>query len=352
MALFDVQFTQTEFISAYWRKQSCVFVSAINQLPNIELNQLFAVAADPLAESRLIADDYTLRLGPFDAPGQGLLMINGLEQHLVEIDQMLQHDFSFLPRWRMDDVMASVGDTGASAGAHFDHYDVFLIQVSGSKTWQIDDHEHVEIDLDPSKDVRLLKEFRPVATHHLNPGDVLYIPPGIGHFGVNTSTGITLSIGVRNPTLLELFSDLSDFVIDQVDLTETLDDTIQDRNGGITLKDTVNIRQKIASILDNEQLLADWYGTYSTRLREPELVEPTSNFSNEIILQPAARLTWFTAGDALRVYANGTLIITTPEMLSWLGPLAVERHYLFLNPSEAARSVLEQMAELGLLQES
>jgi len=349
VALFNAQFTQTEFIAEYWRKKSCVFFSTIERLPDIDISQLLALAADPLAESRLITDDYSLHLGPFDAQDEGLLMINGLDQHLLELEQLLQQDFGFLPRWRIDDVMASTGATGASTGAHFDHYDVFLVQLSGSKTWQIDDQHHVEADLDSSRDIRLLKEFTPSTTHELDPGDVLYIPPGIGHFGVNTSPGITLSIGVRNPTMIELFSDLSDFVMDQVDLTQMLDDTIQNASNGITLDDTTNIQQKMTSILNNDQLLADWYGTYSTRLRDPDLVQASNTFTNKISLHPAARLTWYADDTALRIYANGTLIVTTQDVLAWLKPLTKDRHYQFSEQSVEDHSVLAQMAELGLL---
>ena len=348
MALFDAEFTQAEFVAEYWRKKSCVFIDAIERLPNIGINQLVALAADPLVESRLIKDDYSLRLGPFDAAEEGLLMINGLDQHLLELEQLLQQDFGFLPRWRIDDVMASTGATGASTGAHFDHYDVFLVQLLGSKSWQIDDHNHVDADLDSSRDIRLLKEFTPTTTHQLDPGDVLYIPPGIGHFGVNTSPGITLSIGIRNPTMIELFSDLSDFVMDHVDTTQMLDDTIQDTSAGITIDDTANIQQKILSILSNDQLLADWYGAYSTRLRDPDLVQASNTFRNEISLHPAARLTWFTDDSALRIYANGSLIVTTHDVLEWLKPLAKDRRYQFSEQSAQDQSVLVQMAELGL----
>lgn len=349
MALFNAELTQTEFVAEYWRKNSCVLIDAIEQLPNIEINQLLALAADPLAESRFIADDYSVQFGPFDAVEKGLLMINGLDQHLLELEQLLQQDFGFLPRWRIDDVMASTGDSGASTGAHFDHYDVFLVQLSGIKTWQIDNRIHEEADLDPSRDIRLLKEFTPTTTHQLNPGDVLYIPPGIGHFGINTSAGITLSIGVRNPTMIELFSDLSDFVMDQVDVTQMLDDSIQDASNGITLDDTANIQQRILSILKNDQLLADWYGTYSTRLRDPDLVQPSTTFTKKIRLHPAARLTWYAEDAILRIYANGSLIVTGQDVLAWLKPLTKDRHYQFSEQSAQDHSVLVQMAELGLL---
>ena len=44
--------------------------------------------------------------------------------------------FAFLPPWRLDDVMVNFASRG-SVGPHFDQYDVFLVQVAGTRRWQI-----------------------------------------------------------------------------------------------------------------------------------------------------------------------------------------------------------------------
>ena len=345
--MFGGPISESEFFSAYWRRKPCVFRKAINQLPEISNDTLLAVSAHPDAESRLILPDFSLQLGPFDLAvlpsAKGLLMLNGLDQHLASIDTMLQQDFAFLPRWRLDDVMASIGPAAASAGPHFDHYDVFLLQHTGNKNWQLDAGGHAEDELDLTADIRLLPEFHPVEQFELNPGDLLYVPPGVGHYGVNVSDSITLSIGIRNPTMTELWSDLTDFIIDNAVGEETVDDVIQAPNRGISIEDTAAIRTKLKTLIADDNLIADWYGSYSTRLREPKLAVTRSVDIDEacLTLAPYARLTWFEHQGMLRVYANGAIISAPETVLAWLCPLSLNRRCTAPTDPEDRRVVTE-----------
>ena len=97
---------------------------------------------------------------------------------------LLQTEFTFLPLWQVDDVMASLGQSGASCGPHFDRYDVFLLQLSGSKSWQLDAGAHQEHQLQQDSELRLLERFEPSCSVQCEPGDVLYVPPGVGHNGI------------------------------------------------------------------------------------------------------------------------------------------------------------------------
>ena len=51
--------------------------------------------------------------------------------------RMIKDSFSFLPSWRLDDIMVSYATAEAGVGPHFDHYDVFLIQGEGRRKWQL-----------------------------------------------------------------------------------------------------------------------------------------------------------------------------------------------------------------------
>ena len=50
----------------------------------------------------------------------------------------------------------------------------------------------------------MLAEFRPTAEFVLEPGDMLYLPPGVAHEGTALGECITYSIGFRAPTHQEL----------------------------------------------------------------------------------------------------------------------------------------------------
>src|SRR5882724_3040238 len=66
--------------------------------------------------------------GPGHAGGRRVPAGDGEVQHVdahVEAAADLIEEFDFLPRWRVDDVMASLAAPQGSVGPHVDGYDVF-----------------------------------------------------------------------------------------------------------------------------------------------------------------------------------------------------------------------------------
>jgi hypothetical protein len=128
-----------------------------------------------------------------------------------------RHDCFTLPRWRRDDAQLSISSAGGGIGPHTDSYDVFLVQIAGTKSWTVSQHpmshsEELERTI-PDLDVRVLdltnNNFCRVVLMRepviLEPGDVLYVPPRYVHDGVAlTSNCQTLSVGCRAPSALEL----------------------------------------------------------------------------------------------------------------------------------------------------
>ena len=108
--------------------------------------------------------------------------------------------------------MISYAPEGGSVGAHTDAYDVFLLQLSGQRLWQIS--ENFDDEIIPDTDLRILKHFSAEQEWLLNPGDMLYLPPNVAHYGVaknnnlnndkdkdHNSHCMTASIGFRSPSL-------------------------------------------------------------------------------------------------------------------------------------------------------
>ncbi|MFN0313511.1 MAG: cupin domain-containing protein, partial [Burkholderiales bacterium] len=112
--------------------------------------------------------------------------------------------FRFIPYARMDDLMVSLAPDGAGVGPHFDSYDVFLLQGHGQRLWQLS--TQTDLSLVENAPLRILKKFRKEEEHVLNPGDMLYLPPGVAHNGVAMGQCITYSIGFRSPSFQELAS--------------------------------------------------------------------------------------------------------------------------------------------------
>ena len=350
-----------EFISSYWRKKPVhVSAASIEEHVNSQLadslttQNLLQLCQNELIESRLIDlkdGEYNLQFGPFELvelPQDSMLMVQGLESHLLVISDYLRHSFSFLPRWRIDDVMASYANENTSCGPHFDHYDVFLVQIRGNKLWHLDDGHHKDTDLSPSAAIRLLQDFQATEVVKQQPGDILYIPPGTGHWGVASNDSLTLSVGIRNPTLQEMISHLADRIGDELDTGLTLDDSLTTQGNGISEQITLTMRNKMADTMLNPSLLNQWFGVYMTELREPELISiPDHKLTDNDIIDKlesrqairchlATRLAYQVTGDKLALYVNGESYSVSASDLSWLTPLEadrqVESHLLAITP--------------------
>jgi 50S ribosomal protein L16 3-hydroxylase len=210
------------FLRRYWQKAPVLLRGGLRGVPVVSAEEILRLVARDDVESRLVMhrqDRWDLEHGPLsqrrldELPSKDWsVLVSDLEQHLDALRPLLD-SISFLPSWRIDDLMASVSAPGGSVGPHFDSYDVFLVQLSGEKHWQVGanfDRHDVRDDCD----LCILNTFAPDQEWTLGPGDVLYLPPNVAHHGVARSTSITISIGCRTPSQREL---LTHFAIEAID---------------------------------------------------------------------------------------------------------------------------------------
>ena len=184
--------TPRDFLRRYWQKRPLFVRGALPDVPElISPHGLAALAARDDVESRIVerrpgagnARRYTLQ-GPFKAlkvkSSGWTLLVNGVNLHVPGADALLRR-FHFVPQARLDDVMVSYATPGGGVGPHVDHYDVFLLQGAGRRAWRVGSKRFV-----------------------VEPGDLLYLPPGVRHDGVALEPCFTYSIGFRAPRGAEL----------------------------------------------------------------------------------------------------------------------------------------------------
>jgi 50S ribosomal protein L16 3-hydroxylase len=170
------------------------------------------LAARDDVESRLVsrrAGRWRLAHGPFEpnhlpSPRQRAwtLLVQGVDLHDDAAHALLSR-FRFLPDARLDDLMVSWAAEGGGVGPHRDSYDVFLVQAMGRRRWRI--APPGESRLDPDAPLKILTDFSPTDEWTLEPGDMLYLPPGWAHDGVAVDGScMTCSVGFRAPSRLEL----------------------------------------------------------------------------------------------------------------------------------------------------
>ncbi len=211
------------FLREYWQKRPLLVRQALPGFSGmIDKRALFALAAGDRAESRLIerSPQWRVTHGPLARrvlsrlPARDwTLLVNGLNLHSAQADALLGR-FAFVPWARLDDVMVSHAVDGGGVGPHVDSYDVFLLQGPGRRRWRLmppppRGRPFGEV---PDAPLKLIAGFRPTQEMTLEPGDMLYLPPGWGHDGTALGTCQTYSIGFRAPGGAELSAAFLDFL--------------------------------------------------------------------------------------------------------------------------------------------
>ncbi|HEU0204241.1 MAG TPA: cupin domain-containing protein [Burkholderiaceae bacterium] len=205
-----------DFMRRYWQKKPVVLRAALPDfVPPIAPPRLFQLAARADVESRLVTsfDGWRLRHGPFArlparTRARWTLLVQGVDAHDEGAAALLQ-GFRFVPDARLDDLMVSYASDGGGVGPHVDSYDVFLLQAQGRRRWRVSRQR--DRALVPGLPLEILAGFKPTAEWVLEPGDVLYLPPGVAHEGVAAGGDcVTYSIGFRSPAWAELIDPLLD----------------------------------------------------------------------------------------------------------------------------------------------
>lgn len=272
--------TKEHFLAEYWQKKPLLIRHAFpNITPLIPADELAGLACEGDVESRLITQSpdqkqWQLQHGPFtdeifaELPeSHWTLLVQAVDHWLPEAAAFLK-EFNLIPNWRMDDLMISYASDGGGVGPHYDHYDVFLIQASGQRRWEIGGTYD---DKSPRRDdtpVLILNDWSPQESWILSPGDMLYVPPQIGHNGIaNGNDCMTYSVGFRAPSQTEMLSGFTDYIIDTLNETKHYSDpdlTLQSNPGEITANVISNIYKELNELLNDREKIIHWFGQMTT----------------------------------------------------------------------------------------
>jgi 50S ribosomal protein L16 3-hydroxylase len=219
--------TAEQFMRRHWQRRPLLVRRAIaSSAAPLSRAELFVLASREGVESRLVRKRgslWSLTQGPF-ARGAlpplrergWTLLVQGVDLHHDGARALLER-FRFIPDARLDDLMISWAGDGGGVGAHVDSYDVFLLQARGKRRWRI--ARRFEEALDARAPLKVMRRFAAEEEHVLEPGDLLYLPPGWAHEGVAIGADcMTCSIGMRAPQRGALAAELAQR------LAETYDD--------------------------------------------------------------------------------------------------------------------------------
>ncbi|MET0065609.1 MAG: cupin domain-containing protein [Candidatus Thiodiazotropha sp.] len=204
-----------KFLAHYWQKKPLLFRQALKDFHcPLAPEDLAGMACEEEIESRLVlekhgASPWEARYGPFDEASfrdlpesHWTLLVQDVDKHLPEVARLIDY-FRFIPDWRLDDVMISYAVDQGSVGPHTDDYDVFLFQAMGRRRWKISTRPVAE-DYIPGLDLRIMPDFQAEVEWLLEPGDMLYLPPNVAHWGIAEGEAMTCSVGFRAPSWRDL----------------------------------------------------------------------------------------------------------------------------------------------------
>ncbi|MCQ4314522.1 cupin domain-containing protein [Stutzerimonas zhaodongensis] len=318
-----------EFLRDYWQKKPLLIRQALPSFESpISPDELAGLSLEDEVESRLVIEHgetpWELRRGPFgDDTYQNLperdwtLLVQAVDQLVPEVAELIEH-FRFLPNWRIDDVMVSFAAPGGGVGPHFDNYDVFLLQAHGQRRWRIGQVCDGDSPILPHPDLRILSEFHGTDEWVLEPGDMLYLPPKLAHFGTAEDACMTYSLGFRAPSAAEVLTHFTDFLAQflpdeerysDADLTPA-EDPYQIQSDALD-----RLRAMLTEHMGDERLLLTWFGQFMTEPRYPERVQGSELDEIQLfgalddgailVRNLSARLAWSEVDIGLLLFASG-----------------------------------------------
>lgn len=345
---FDAQI----FLDQYWQKKPLLIRQFFPDFETIiSPDELAGLALEENVESRIIIENgktpWELLNGPFketifdSLPDEKWTLLIQSVDHITPEFQPILSKFSFIPQWRLDDIMISFAPKGGSVGPHFDQYDVFLLQAQGTRHWKLSDKVAQDAPMVEGTPLHIIKTFETVTATDCLPGDVLYIPPAYGHHGVALDDCLTYSIGFRAPSIEEILHGVVHKSLDEINEQARYTDpalaTTQD-SACITADAITQLTQLIQQQL-SAHTIQDWFGEYMTEPKSIDFLMPPESPLNEadfielltqdsLHVNEGSRIAYLAitpTDDTLTVYVDGQKYQAPLDALTMIKALSTEK---------------------------
>lgn len=213
------EITSEYFLQNYWQKKPLIIRNGMPQIVGLFTpDDIIDLAKEENVTARLVKkydeSKWTLNTSPLqetdfnNLPEHWSVLVQNLEQWSPELGELWQA-FGFIPQWQRDDIMVSFAPKGGSVGKHYDEYDVFLVQGYGSRRWQVGKWCDPTTEFKPNQPIRIFDDMGELVIDEvMQPGDILYIPSRMAHYGVAQEDCLTFSFGLRFPNTNELIENI------------------------------------------------------------------------------------------------------------------------------------------------
>ncbi|MFC3031267.1 JmjC domain-containing protein [Pseudoalteromonas fenneropenaei] len=260
-----------EFLANYWQKKPLLIKGGFTDFQDpIEPEELAGLAMEDSIESRLVTNhnnDWQAYHGPFEdfsllTERNSTLLVQAVD-HWHPDSAALLEPFRFIPNWRIDDLMISYSTPGGGVGPHLDQYDVFIIQGMGKRHWRVGLPNPTLKEFAQNKSLLQVEQFEACIDEVLQPGDILYIPPGHPHEGYAVENALNYSVGFRAANQRDLLSNFADYLIDnEAGKLRYSDANLTERPscGELLNAEASAIAELMIAAIHNQQEFKHWLG--------------------------------------------------------------------------------------------
>ncbi|MBI1447959.1 cupin domain-containing protein [Acinetobacter sp. AC1-2] len=326
--------TAEQFLAEYWQKKPLLVRNGLPEIVGLlEPQDVQELALEEHASARLIRqkdrnpNEWHVKSSPLTKgdfqklPKLWTLLVQAVDHYSFDLSELWKK-FPFIPQWRRDDIMVSYAPKGGSVGKHFDFYDVFLVQGHGHRRWQLGQMCDVNTAFVPNQPLKLLPEIDVQFDEVLAPGDLLYVPPGMAHYGVAEDDCLTFSFGFRMPNVAGMMERISDQFSANTLLQNPVVDIARKQMGQIGeinatelshLKDLVLAQLKDSSTLDAAIMYYMSEPKYPDNIPEADEIEADDlkeilHEGYEVLLEPASRLLYTEQNGTINFWGNGEVL--------------------------------------------
>ncbi len=332
---YQLNLNWPEFLEKYWQKKPVVLKRAFPDFVDpITPDELAGLATEPEVDSRIVSHkngQWQAWHGPFEAFDHlgetNWSLLAQAVNHWHAPSAELVKPFRVLPEWRFDDLMISYSVPGGGVGPHIDQYDVFIIQGMGSRRWRVGDKLPMR-QFCPHPALLHVDPFEPIIDEDLEPGDILYIPPGFPHDGFTHETAFNYSIGFRGPNGRDLISSFADYALENDLGNEHYSDpdlTCREHPGRVEEYELDRLRGMMIEMINDPVHFKQWFGSFITTPRHELDVSPEpDDYGAEEIVEALQEGQVLTRLSGLRVLHIGDSFFINSECLETSEPQAAD----------------------------
>ncbi|WP_112479593.1 cupin domain-containing protein [Vibrio variabilis] len=370
--MYQLTINLADFLAQYWQKQPTIIKGGFAAFTDpISPEELAGLSMEEEIDSRFVSNldqNWHAEHGPFTeqkfaelADSHWSLIVQATNHWHAGAAELVE-PFKALPQWLFDDLMVSYSVQGGGVGPHIDQYDVFIVQGMGKRHWRVgakDIGQYKETKRHEA--LRQIESFDAIIDDVLEPGDILYIPPGFPHDGYALEPSLSYSVGFRSPKEQELVSNFADYVLahdygDKHMDKPTLSAT--EHFGQISTDDKETLTNMLMSALQDESTIKDFLGCMLSQSRHQlNIIEPEDKWSSEDVAQHLSNggAIYKVAGlrallheeEPTMVYINGE-VFKLPEAQTWLARVLTDSEVVVdIEPNSHVVPLLTELINKG-----